>query len=69
MDDAESREDLVKLLNTVKDDCKACILKLEKSLTINDNLSEATANVIELRYLLSLENSIKDKGSKVGIFL
>lgn len=68
MDEAESKQELVKLLNDVHVDCQKCIEQLEKLLAEN-KLTEAKDHVIILRYLLSLENSIKEKGNRIGIIL
>lgn len=58
----------MKLLAAVQKDCQICIDKLEKSLSTN-NLAEAKEQLIVLRYLLSLENSIKERGNRLGIIL
>lgn len=68
IDDAETKDDLVKLLDEVHLDCQKCVNNLEKYLSEN-KLSEAKDQVILLRYLLSLENSIKEKGNRIGIIL
>lgn len=68
VDEAETEADLVKLLAIVQKDCQLCIDKLEISLGSN-NLAEAKEQLIVLRYLLSLENSIKEKGNRIGINL
>lgn len=68
MDDAKTESDLVELLTAVQKDCRICIDKLENSLAAN-NLIEAKDQLIVLRYLLSLENSIKEKGNRLGIVL
>lgn len=68
VDDAETEDDLIKLLTAVQKDCRICIDKLEKSLALN-GLEEAKEQLIILRYLLSLENSIKEKGNRLGIVL
>lgn len=68
VDEAETEADLVKLLAAVQKDCQICIDKLEASLSSND-LTEAKEQLIVLRYLLSLENSIKERGNRLGIIL
>lgn len=68
VDDAETEADLLKLLAAVQKDCQICIDKLETSLSTN-NLAEAKEQLIVLRYLLSLENSIKERGNRLGIIL
>lgn len=68
VDDAETEADLMKLLAAVQKDCQICIDKLETSLSTN-NLAEAKEQLIVLRYLLSLENSIKERGNRLGIIL
>lgn len=68
VDEAETEEDLVKLLTAVRKDYQMCIDKLETALTTND-LTGAKDQLIVLRYMLSLENSIKEKGNRIGIIL
>lgn len=68
VDDAETEDELVKLLTAVQKDCRICIDKLEETLASN-GLEEAKEQLIILRYLLSLENSIKEKGNRLGIVL
>lgn len=68
MDEAKSGEDLTKLLNVVHEDSQKCVEKLEKLLA-EKNLTEAKDQVIVLRYLLSLQNSIKEKGNRIGVIL
>lgn len=52
----------------MKKDHQMYIDKLEISLSTN-NLNDAKEQLIVLRYLLSLENSIKEKGNRIGIIL
>lgn len=66
--EAETKEDLQRLLENVRTDCKKCVDKLETSLA-NGDLVEAKAQVIVLRYFLSLENSIKERGNRIGIIV
>lgn len=68
VDEANTEADLIKLLTAVQKDNQICIDKLEMSLSSN-NLTEAKEHLIILRYLLSLENSIKEKGDRLGIIL
>ncbi|XP_055306198.1 iron-sulfur cluster co-chaperone protein HscB [Sitodiplosis mosellana] len=68
VDAAKTESDLLRLLTAVQKDCQICIDKLEISLSAN-NLAEAKEQLIVLRYLLSLENSIKEKGNSLGIVL
>lgn len=68
VDEAETKADLVKLMKAVHEDSKKCIEQLQSALTTND-LQNAKEQLIVLRYLLSLENSIKDKGDRIGIIL
>lgn len=68
MDEAQTEADLVKLLAAVQEDSQMCIDKLEAALSSND-LAEAKEQLIILRYMLSLENSIKEKGNRLGIVL
>ncbi|XP_031635220.1 uncharacterized protein LOC116348374 [Contarinia nasturtii] len=68
VDEAETEMDLIKLLTAVHKDCQICIDQLEILLTSN-KLTEAKDQLIILRYLLSLENSIKEKGNRLGINL
>lgn len=68
VDEANTEPDLVKLLVAVQKDSQICIDKLETSLSTN-NLNEAKDHLIILRYLLSLENSIKEKANRLGINL
>lgn len=49
-------------------DCQVCIGQLEASLSAK-KLAEAKEHLIVLRYLFSLENSIKEKGNCIGIVL
>lgn len=42
--------------------------KLGKTLN-KDDLEQAKADLITLRYFVSLENSIKEKGNRLGIHL
>lgn len=68
MDDAETEDDLTRLMAVVQKDCRSCIDVLESSLSAK-NLDEAREQLIVLRYLLSLENSIKEKATRMGIIL
>lgn len=68
VDDAETKEDLLNLLASVQKDCQVCIGQLEASLSAK-KFAEAKEHLIVLRYLLSLENSIKEKGNCIGIVL
>lgn len=68
VDDADTREDLEKLLTNVRNDYKVCVQQLESAIFQND-LNTAKKHVITLRYFISLENSIKEKGNKIGIVL
>lgn len=58
----------MKLLQKVRNDYFECEKKLEKSLLANE-LEAAKALVITMRYLISLENSIKQKGNRIGAVL
>lgn len=66
--EAESNEALIRLLAAVQKDQQTCIDKLETALAIS-NLDDAKEQLIALRYLISLENSIKEKGNRIGINL
>lgn len=68
VDEAQTEDDLVKLLAAVQQDSQICVDKLEAALSSN-NLAEAKEQLIVLRYMLSLENSIKEKGNRLGIVL
>lgn len=68
VDEALTEADLIKLLAAVQQDSQICIDKLEAALSSN-NLIEAKEQLIILRYMLSLENSIKEKGNHLGIVL
>lgn len=68
VDEAESKEALIQLLAAVQKDQQSCIDKLETALSTS-NLDDAKEQLIALRYLLSLENSIKEKGNRIGINL
>ena len=68
IDEAETKEALIRLLAAVQKDNQICIDKLEMALSTN-NLDDAKDQLIALRYLLSLENSIKEKSNRIGIFL
>lgn len=68
VDEAESKDELLTLLHEVQKDCNECINRLEKSLAEN-KLVDAKDQVILLRYLLSLENSIKEKGNRIGVVI
>lgn len=65
MDDADNAKDLRELLQKVRQDMLQCAEKLGKSLN-DDNLEQAKADLITLRYFVSLENSIKEKGNRLG---
>lgn len=68
VDEADSKDELLTLLHEVRKDCNECISHMEISLAEN-RLVDTKNQVIRLRYLLSLENSIKEKGNKIGIVL
>lgn len=68
VDEANTKEELLKLLEKVRNDCVECEVKLENSLVANE-LEAAKAVVITMRYLISLENSIKEKGNRIGVVL
>lgn len=68
VDEAESKDELLTLLHEVQNDCNECIDRLEISLAEN-RLVDAKDKVILLRYLLSLKNSIKEKGNRIGVVL
>lgn len=68
IDEADTKETLIRLLAAVQKDQQICIDKLEMALSTN-NLNDAKEQLIVLRYLLSLENSIKEKGNRIGINL
>lgn len=68
VDEAKSKDELVTLLHEVRKDCNECIDRLEISLAEN-RLVDAKEQVILLRYLLSLQNGIKEKGNRIGIIL
>lgn len=68
VDEAETKDALIQLLAAVQKDNQICIDKLEMALSSN-NLNDAKEQLIALRYLLSLENSIKEKGNRIGIIL
>lgn len=55
------------LLARVRDDLKIVITELEASLEAKD-MDKAKQNITTLRYLLSLETSIKAKNLRLGIF-
>lgn len=68
VDEADSKDKLLTLLHEVQKDCNECIDRLEISLAEN-RLVDTKNQVILLRYLLSLENSIKEKGNRIGVVL
>lgn len=68
VDEAESKDELLALLHEVQKDCNKCINRLEKSLA-ESKFVDAKDQVILLRYLLSLENSIKEKGNRIGVVI
>lgn len=68
IDDANDAKDLTELLNKVRRDLVTCADNLSKSLDAN-NLDDARKNLITFRYYVSLENSIKEKSSRLGIHL
>lgn len=68
VDEAQSKESLARLLAAVHQDHQTCIDKLETALSTS-NLDDAKEQLIALRYLLSLETSIKEKGNRIGIIL
>lgn len=68
VDDADTEKELSDLLHKVRSDLSRCAEQLEKSLNVNQ-FQEAKADIITLRYFLSLENSIKEKGNRLGIHL
>lgn len=68
IEDAETYEELSKLLERAKKDGHEVIKKMKISLE-NNNLDEAKSHLIHLRYFISLENSIKDKGRKINVIL
>lgn len=68
VDEANTKEELVELLQKVRNDCAECEQKLESTLMAND-LEAAKTLVITMRYFISLENSIKEKGNRIGVVL
>ena len=68
VESANTKRQLADLLTRVQRDRFKCVQALEASLGGND-LEKAKANVITLRYLISLENSIKDRGHDLGFVL
>lgn len=68
VEDANDRKQLEDLLTKTRNDYNECVQQLEKALIKND-LEAARKHVITLRYFISLENSIKEKGNKIGIVL
>lgn len=65
---ADTYEELHELLERAKSDAHDVIEKMRISLE-NNRLDEAKSHLIHLRYFSSLENSIKDRGHKVGVVL
>lgn len=68
VDETNTKEELIQLLQKVRNDCIECEQNLEKSLMANE-LDAAKSLVITMRYLISLENSIKEKGNRIGVVL
>lgn len=65
VDDAHDVDELNRLLTVVTVDLHQLINELSASLG-EGNIEKAKGNVVVLRYLLSLENSIKSKKSRLG---
>ena len=66
MDDANKSTELLVLLNKVREDIQKSVAELELSLFKND-LEKSKINITTLRYLISLETSIKTKNSRVTL--
>lgn len=67
VDDAEEAKELGELLVKVRRDMEECASQLGKSLDASD-FENAKSNLITFRYYVSLENSIKEKGRRLGIY-
>lgn len=65
VDDAQTADELQLLLQKVRDDLQEVVTKLDASLQVK-GLETALKHVITLRYLISLENSIKSKNTRLG---
>lgn len=68
VDDANTKADLVTLLESIRSDIKTCIAELESHFSEN-KLPAAKEKFICLRYLLSIENNIKEKATRIGHIL
>lgn len=68
VDDADGADELKQLLDKVRDDMAKCADTLGASLEAQ-RLDDARTNLITFRYFVSLENSIKEKSSRLGIHL
>lgn len=66
VDDAHTPAELLALLDRVQADLQRVVAKLDGSLQ-SGQLGTALADVITLRYLVSLENSIKTKNARLGV--
>lgn len=66
VDDAHAADELLDLQRRVQDDLAAVVAKLDASLLANE-LDRALADLITLRYLCSLETSIKTKCQRLGV--
>lgn len=65
VDDANDPIELNRLLAVVREDLRVLVGELDASLGEGD-VEKAKRNVVSLRYLLSLETSIKAKKSRCG---
>lgn len=66
VDDASGADELLTLLARARDDLRTVVGKLDAALH-GGHLETALADVIELRYLVSLESSIKAKCARLGV--
>lgn len=66
VDDASDSVDLKNLLQRVNDDKEKCFSAFDLNLR-KDDLNAAKSSLILLRYYASLETSIKNKLSKLGV--
>lgn len=66
VDDAQNSDDLKTLLQRVNDDKDKSFCDFELNLK-SDDLNAAKSSLILLRYYSSLETSIKNKLSKLGV--
>lgn len=65
VDDAQTAEELQTLLQNVRDDLQRVVSTLDASLQVK-SMDTALKHVITLRYLISLENSIRNKNTRLG---